>query len=69
MKIVLMPNIDTLCICRNCKKEFRILKENLLDNYIQCSYCGSLRWDTKEDSEERQLKLRIQNEHIRKKRR
>ena len=47
MKIILMPNIDTICICKNCKKEFIIPKENLTEDFRQCTWCGSLRWDFK----------------------
>ncbi len=53
MKIVLMPVIDTLCVCRNCKKDFIIPKEKLLENYLQCNWCGSLRWDTKEENDKK----------------
>lgn len=47
--MTLIPNIDMVCVCRNpkCKKEFIIPKENLLDDYRQCTHCGSLRWDFK----------------------
>lgn len=48
-----MPNIDTVCVCRNCKKDFTILKENLLDDYLQCTWCGSLRWDFKEENDKK----------------
>jgi len=49
MKIVLIPIIDTPCVCRACKKEFIILKEQMLENYRQCTWCGSLKWQYKED--------------------
>ena len=44
-----MPYADRLCICKNCKKEFTILKENQRDNYLQCSHCGSLKWTKKDE--------------------
>jgi len=49
MKIVLMPIIDTPCVCGNCKKEFIIQKEKMLEDYRQCTWCGSLKWKYKED--------------------
>jgi hypothetical protein len=50
MEIVFMPVVDTPCICKNkdCKKEFTILKENMLDDFRQCPFCGSLRFDYKD---------------------
>lgn len=56
MKTVLIAVEDTLCICNNCKKEFTILKENLLDDYRQCTHCGSLRWKYKWEWELKQQK-------------
>lgn len=56
MKIILMPYADQLCICKNCKKKFTILKENQLDNYLQCSHCGSLKWDGKDEYDMKQEK-------------
>ncbi len=49
MKIVVRPVIDSVCVCRNCKKEFIIKKERLLENYLQCTFCGSLKWDFKDE--------------------
>lgn len=50
MKITLRMTIeDTKCVCRNCKKEFMIPKEQMLENYRQCTFCGSLRWNYKDD--------------------
>lgn len=51
-----MPYADQLCICKNCKKKFTILKENQLDNYLQCSHCGSLKWDGKDEYDMKQEK-------------
>lgn len=47
MKIVLIPNVDRVCVCKNCKKEFTIKKEKLVENYLGCEYCGSLKWKDK----------------------
>lgn len=49
MKMTLIPIADTKCVCRNCKKEFTILKEQMLEDYRQCTFCGSLKWDYKDD--------------------
>lgn len=49
MKIVLIPIKDTSCVCRLCKKEFVILEKNMYDDFRHCTWCGSLRWDYKED--------------------
>ena len=49
MKMTLIPLADTKCVCRNCKKEFIILKEQMLEDYRQCTFCGSLKWDYKND--------------------
>lgn len=50
MKITLRMTIeDTKCVCNNCKKEFIIAKEQMLENYRQCTFCGSLKWKYKDD--------------------
>lgn len=49
MKIVLRPVEDTKCVCNNCKKEFIIPKEQMLEDYRQCTFCGSLRWKFKDE--------------------
>jgi hypothetical protein len=50
MKITVRMTIeDTKCVCRNCKKEFIIPKERMLEDYRQCTFCGSLRWKYKDD--------------------
>jgi Zn finger protein HypA/HybF involved in hydrogenase expression len=49
MKMTLIPVTDTKCVCRNCKKEFTIPKEQMLEDYRQCTFCGSLKWDYKDD--------------------
>jgi hypothetical protein len=41
----LTPIEDTKCVCKNCEKEFIIPKEKMLENYRQCTFCGSLKWD------------------------
>ena len=46
----LTPIADTKCVCRNCTKEFIISKEKMLENYRQCTFCGSLKWDEIEDN-------------------
>ncbi len=47
-----MSIVDTKCVCRNCKKEFIIPKEKMLENYRQCTFCGSLKWDEMNEIEE-----------------
>lgn len=50
MKITVRMTIeDTKCVCRNCKKEFIIPKEKMLEDYRQCTFCGSLKWSYKDD--------------------
>lgn len=43
MKIVLKPVVDTEYVCANCKYEFTIIKEKILENYNRCPQCGCLR--------------------------
>jgi len=50
MKLILVPVADTVCVCRNCGKEFVIPKERMLEDYRQCTFCGSLKWDYKDDA-------------------
>lgn len=45
-----IPIADTACICRNCKKEFIIPKEKMYEDFRQCTFCGSLKWDYKVDT-------------------
>ena len=47
MKITLIPVVDTPCVCKACKKEFIIPKEKMLEDYRQCTWCGSLKWKYK----------------------
>ena len=47
--MTLIPVADTKCVCRNCKKEFIIPKEQIFEDYRQCIFCGSLKWDYLEE--------------------
>lgn len=48
----LTPIADTKCVCKNCTKEFIIPKEKMLENYRQCTFCGSLKWEEMNEIED-----------------
>jgi hypothetical protein len=51
MKITLIPVVDTPCVCKACKKDFIIPKEKMLEDYRQCTWCGSLKWKYKDSKQ------------------
>ena len=56
MKIVLKPVVDTEYVCANCKNEFVITKEKILENYNRCPQCSCLRKFDKDEWIEKQNK-------------